>query len=320
MLPASYQIPGTDIRTEDGSITRFSTEVGEAYHNRIGAYYESQKVYVEPSQLYQRTLKNNELWLLDPYFGMGYNSFTAIVDFVTSVRDKNLKLPKLNIVAIEMDPEILKTVPDVLTQYDETLPDDFKNAFAHKIYYQTHPDTPEYEQEPYLYWESELISFTLWVGDTRKMIQTIPQYQFDLLYHDAFSTLKQPELWTVELFKHYKNVLNPIKGSVITYSQSAAMRGSLLEAGFNLYQQITPDNIRGGTIATIKPADLLPSNWELMPEDAIVLIDSKAGIPLRDNETLTLTSTEILKVRDEEHQTSKRMTSSQAHKKIKSKI
>lgn len=305
----------TAIETADGTITCFNTEVGEAYHNRIGAKFESYQIYVNPSCIEKRLETANTVSILDPYFGMGYNTFSAIAQFyaLPNTADK-----KLNVVAVEMDPLILKSVPEVFEHYGAELPESLKKAFAHKIYYQTQVDPVDYSQEPYLYWQDGNISLELWVADTRSFVKRPINQQFDVIYHDAFSTLKQPELWTIQLFEKYKVLLEPQYGAIITYSQSAAMRGSLIEAGFTfLYQQITPETIRAGTIACLSPQQFDPQYWEPAPEEAYILIESKAGLPFIDNETLDLSSAEILQARDKTHETSKRMTSSQAHKKVK---
>jgi tRNA U34 5-methylaminomethyl-2-thiouridine-forming methyltransferase MnmC len=54
---------------------------------------------------------------------------------------------------------------------------------------------------------------------------------FDLIYYDAFSPEKQPELWETSVFKRIANHCNP-DAKIVTYCAKGAVRRSMKEAGF----------------------------------------------------------------------------------------
>lgn len=71
---------------------------------------------------------------------------------------------------------------------------------------------------------------------------------FDIVYQDAFSPKKNPELWTLEYFSDIKRLLAK-KAVITTYSKATPVRLALYELGFNLYEH-PRGSVRGGTIAS----------------------------------------------------------------------
>jgi tRNA U34 5-methylaminomethyl-2-thiouridine-forming methyltransferase MnmC len=57
--------------------------------------------------------------------------------------------------------------------------------------------------------------------------------QYDLIYFDAFSPNKQPELWTYNIFKKLYENLNT-DGILITYCAKGIVKRTLKEVGFEI--------------------------------------------------------------------------------------
>jgi tRNA U34 5-methylaminomethyl-2-thiouridine-forming methyltransferase MnmC len=53
----------------------------------------------------------------------------------------------------------------------------------------------------------------------------------DLVYFDAFSPEKQPEMWTIEVFEKMFALLNS-GGILVTYSSKGEVKRNLRSAGF----------------------------------------------------------------------------------------
>jgi tRNA U34 5-methylaminomethyl-2-thiouridine-forming methyltransferase MnmC len=70
-----------------------------------------------------------------------------------------------------------------------------------------------------------------------KCLHTFEDWQtekkFDVVYYDAFSAGKQPELWTPEIFKKVGSWCNP-KAAFVTYSVNGSVRRGLQAAGFQV--------------------------------------------------------------------------------------
>jgi tRNA U34 5-methylaminomethyl-2-thiouridine-forming methyltransferase MnmC len=54
---------------------------------------------------------------------------------------------------------------------------------------------------------------------------------FDLVYYDAFSPEKQPELWETPVFQQLADHCHP-EAKIVTYCAKGAVRRSMKEAGF----------------------------------------------------------------------------------------
>ena len=151
----------------------------------------------------------------------------------------------------------------------------------------------------------KLFKLKFYVEDARKAILNINE-QYDLIFLDAFTFSKAPELWSVEFMAELYRRLSP-RGILMTYSNSALVRNTFLENNFyvgKIYNQKTGKYI--GTVAA-KEKSLIEhplTNYE------IGLCNTKAGIPYRDP-TLAADKQEILKRREYAFKTSDLLTSSQ---------
>ncbi len=147
-------------------------------------------------------------------------------------------------------------------------------AFLHNIYYRYF--AIRYKKVNFKAIES-LIKLRFYVNDARKSILTINK-QYDVIFLDAFTCSKAPELWSVEFIAELYKRLSP-RGVLITYSTSALVRNTLLENNFYLGKIV--DNKTNKSIGTIavKAKNLIEeplSNYE------IGLCNTKAGIPYHD--------------------------------------
>ena len=85
----------------------------------------------------------------------------------------------------------------------------------------------------------------LW-GDARQTLASIPAtQQFDLIFHDAFSPQRCPQLWSEEFLGQLSDRLAP-EGRLLTYSRSAAVRASLQRAGLLLRSLLPAPGEREG--------------------------------------------------------------------------
>ena len=174
-------------------------------------------------------------------------------------------------------------------------------AYLHNIYYDHL--SKRYKKVKSKDIES-LFKLTYYIKDARKTILEL-NGQYDYIFLDAFAYTKAPQLWTVEFMAELYKHLSPT-GLLMTYSNSALVRNTLLENNFyvgKIYDSRTKKFI--GTIAA-KEKSLIEyplSNYELG------LCSTKAGIPYHD-ETLSASRETILKRREIEFRSSELMSSS----------
>ncbi len=200
------------IKTKDGSTSFYNTYFNESYHSLNGAKKESLEKFILPAEI-DRFKNKDKVFILDLCFGLGYNTACLLENI------KN-QSTKLEIIGLEIDKRPLK-----LALGD----DNFKRIWS--------SETNKIFQSISLKnnWEDlETKGKIIW-GDARHSLKLIPEsIQFDLIFHDAFSPMKCPQLWSEEFLQNLINKLSS-KGRLITYSSSAAVRESLRRKGLNIF-------------------------------------------------------------------------------------
>lgn len=306
--------------TQDGSIGLFNTSVDDIYHSSSGAYLEALDKFINPSGLEEFLEENKTAKILDICYGMGYNTKTAIKTCLKIGSDASLFVDALeydvDVFTFSLlcdDKEFDFWVGEFLDEniiYDERVLDSacrilnssqfcpflkkiFKSdhkdisrdeikAILHNIYYENisirnNKNNPKTQKEP-------LIKLLPALNDARKTVVNL-QGTYDFIFLDAFTPIKLPTLWSVEFFKELYRLLSE-HGNLTTYSNSAAIRNAMIEAGFFVGKSSS------GTIA-YKDEFLLKTPLD---NKAKGLLKTKAGIPFYDPD-LKSTKDEILKRR-----------------------
>ena len=142
------------------------------------------------------------------------------------------------------------------------------------------------------------------VADARKTILTLNE-EYDLIFLDAFTYTKAPQLWTVEFIAELYKRISP-QGLLMTYSTSALVRNTLLENKFyvgNICHKKT-----NKVVGTIASKDKSRIEHPLTPYE-IGLCNTKAGIPYHDP-NLSFDKKDIIELREYEFRHSNLMSSS----------
>ena len=252
--------------TLDGSFSLRSSLFSEAFHNAAGALNEAQAKFVRPAEL-QRFKPTHTLRVLDVCFGLGYNS-AALWE---SLNEQGLLMQWWG---LEIDRR-----PLILALRD--------NGFLNLWSQSTLNRLISLEQcgnwidacgRGFLYW-----------GDARQCLDDIPcEQKFDLIFHDAFSPKRCPQLWTEEFLKRLGDRL-ATGGRLLTYSRSAAVRASLKHAGLELRSLLRAPGERmgwsSGTLA-IKPplheAQTVGDGWRSLSQLEVEHLQTRAAVPFRD--------------------------------------
>lgn len=181
----------------------------------------------------------------------------------------------------------------------------FKLTFLHNIYYKYL--SSRYKKIDFKL-ASSFFNLNFYINDARKSIFELNR-EYDLIFFDAFSYTKAPQLWTIEFFNILYDKLSS-DGLLLTYSTSALVRKTLLENNFYVGKIIDPhSNKIVGTIAS-KNKKLIQhplNNYE------IGLCNTKAGIPYHDV-AFSLSNEKIYKMREKEFYESDLMTASKYKK------
>lgn len=193
--------------TEDGSHSLRDKRTGETYHSIHGAIQESQHVFIEHG-LNCTTL--NELSVFEVGFGTGLNAYLTRLE----AEKKNLSI---RYTTVELFP--LQQAEWGKLNFSSQL-----NA-ADELFEELHSCSwgDFHRLSPHFSFRKLLVDFTYYIPDS----------QYDLIYFDAFSPDKQPQLWLPERFTTLASHCTP-GATLTTYCAKGIVKQALRNAGFTI--------------------------------------------------------------------------------------
>ena len=180
------------------------------------------------------------------------------------------------------------------------------NRFLHNIYYEYISSRVINNGKCSKYINSRI---NFHIGDARKNILNCNE-MYDVVFLDAFSSQKDPTLWTIDFLGRVSNKINP-NGLLVTYSKSTPVRSALKQLGFFVGKTYIND-IDMGTVASFNKKNILNP----LSEYDFELLKTRSGITYKDP-TLSLSSLQILKNREIEQNNSNLISHTQFLKKTK---
>jgi len=196
------------IKTADGSDTLFLRELDEHYHSTFGAIQESTHVFIEAGL---RKFEQSQLIILEVGFGTGLNAFLTLSETIKSKKT-------IRYITIEKYP-LPQSIWETLN-YPTLIPGGSSELFR-KIH------EAAWNEEVKI---TEYFSLLKLPADLAE-VDYLALPMFDLIYFDAFSPGKQPELWTTSVFRQISAHCSPA-AKFVTYCAKGEVRRSLNEVGF----------------------------------------------------------------------------------------
>jgi tRNA U34 5-methylaminomethyl-2-thiouridine-forming methyltransferase MnmC len=188
----------------DGSFSLFSDTFSEGFHCAEGALAEARATFVLPSEL-ERFALGATLTMVEVAVGTGTNT-AALLE---ACRARGLALRWWG---LELDPQPLQMA---------LAAPDFRRAWAPAVL----AELERLGSGPTLLW-----------GDARARLADLPPELLgacDLVWLDAFSPRRCPQLWTQEFLKDLARLLVP-RGRLVSYGSAAAFRASLRALGLQV--------------------------------------------------------------------------------------
>ena len=253
--------------TKDGSLSLYSLNFEEGFHDADGALQESIDKYLLPAQINQFSNKE-KIAVLDVCIGMGYNSGCILEELLQLNH-------KIEWHGLEIDQRPLKIG---LNEQK------FQDLWSPKIlnFFNCLNKSGK--------WSEDFNEGTIHWGDARQKIYEIQNsVRFDLILLDPFSPQKCPELWSQQFISFLSERLS-IDGRLITYSSAASVRASLKRAGLKIYS-ITPksndhNKWSSGTVALKNKLDeqFISKNCQLknLSTRESEHLTTRSSIPYRD--------------------------------------
>lgn len=208
--------------TGDGSHTLYVPELNENYHSYHGAYAEAVHVFIDMGLM---TAKDHfsPINVFEVGFGTGLN---ATLSYEFSVKENH----PVYYTGIEKYPLENSVISQL--NYSEF----WKNADMDEIFRKMHEEK----------WDSA-VSFTN-KFEFKKINGSVLDFiletgHYHVIFFDAFAPEKQPEMWSVELFKKLYDSLAK-GGMLVTYCAKGQFKRDLKAAGFEVQTLVGPPGKR----------------------------------------------------------------------------
>lgn len=194
--------------TEDGSQTLYLPELDEHYHSIHGAISESLHIYIEQGLL---TTGKQNISVLEIGFGTGLNAFLT---YCFAQKDNlNIDYHSIEKYPLQEEEYALLEYPKIIFPEHALIFNCLHNAEWNK----TVKISNNFKLNKI---HTDLLTFPF---------DATPMY--DLVYYDAFSPGKQPELWTTDILGKIAATVKE-NGVLVTYCSRGSVRRALSDAGF----------------------------------------------------------------------------------------
>ena len=211
------------VNTIDGSNSLKNLIINDSYHSKYGAINESKHIFINNGL---KRISKKKIRVLEIGFGTGLNAL--LTQLYCDKKEQNIIYHTIDNLPLKQ--EIYSSL-----NYCDQLKIN-KNIFL-EIYSSS--------------WENEIKLSNFFVLKKMKcdFTKTLFNEKYDLIYFDAFSPSKQPEMWTLNNFKKLYNCLKS-NGILITYSSKGDVKRTMKKVGFNISSVEGPAGKREITLAS----------------------------------------------------------------------
>ena len=193
--------------TNDGSYTIFNSSINECYHSKHGAIIEAEHVFIKNGFSYKR---KNSLNILEVGFGTGLNA-------LLTYQKAEQRQIKVNYHAIELFP----VKKEVYLKLNFTDLIGLKQEELLKLH------NCKWDKE------NKISTYFKLIKHHTSLEKYKTKKKFDIIYFDAFSPEKQPELWKFNTFKKMHGFLKS-DGFLTTYCAKGIVKRTMKEVGFDV--------------------------------------------------------------------------------------
>ena len=200
--------------------TPFSPLYDDIYHSAVGGLEQADHVFLRGNALPERWQGRRIFTVLETGFGMGINFLTTWAAW----RADPSRCERLHFVSTEKHPFALA---DLRRAYAATIADPSIAALADTLandWPMLVPGTHRLE------FEDGRVVLTLVFGDAEQSLPNL-RLRADAFYLDGFSPAKNPELWTLAIFKSLARLADD-GATFATYTSAGDIKRALTQCGF----------------------------------------------------------------------------------------
>ena len=195
------------IVTNDGSHSVLVSAINESYHSKHGAIAEAKHVFIKNGLL---SANKKNITILEVGFGTGLNTLLSYQN--SNQKDIAIDYHTIEPYPIKKDTYTLLNFPDLIGEKKD-------------VFFKLHNSKWEFKNQ---------ITKNFYLTKHNVSLQNYNTHKkFDVIYFDAFSPNKQPDLWTESILKKIHSKLKD-DGFLITYCAKGTFRRTLKKIGFNV--------------------------------------------------------------------------------------
>lgn len=200
------------ILTEDGSHTLIHLELDESYHSVHGAIQESEHIFIQTG--FREAARNNKaISLLEVGLGTGLNALLTLNEIIDTDTDIDVHYTALEPFPISENLAADLNYPQLIS--NAALESEFR--LMHHV-----KKSVQLKLNPRFMLEKHRMRLQDFEGEPNS---------FNLIYYDAFSPEKAPEMWEAAIFNQLYQLMQP-GGILVTYCARGAVRRAMQHAGF----------------------------------------------------------------------------------------
>jgi tRNA 5-methylaminomethyl-2-thiouridine biosynthesis bifunctional protein len=212
-------IPATLAFRDDG--TPFSPAYDDIYHSAVGALAQAHHVFIVGNGLPQRWREKRVFTIVETGFGVGGNFLATWAAW----RADPARCERLHFVSIEKHPF---SQQDLRAVHGQIVADATISPLAQQLGEAWPMLVPGMHR---LEFEDGRVTLTLAFGDALELLPKL-WLRADAFYLDGFSPAKNPELWSMPVFKSLARLAGD-GATFATYTSAGHVRRSLEQAGFS---------------------------------------------------------------------------------------
>lgn len=199
--------------------TLFSSRYDDVYHSAHGAQHQAEAVFIAGNQLPARWQHKDCFSIVETGFGQGISFLSTWQAW----RDDPHRSERLHFISVEQHPFSRDDLAQLHQHYPQfaELSAQLRARWPHL--------TPGYHR---LWLEQGKVSLTLLFGNALQMLHELSG-KVDAIYLDGFSPSKNPEMWSLPVFKALWRLCK-IDTTLATYTVAGHVRRGLTEAGFHV--------------------------------------------------------------------------------------
>ncbi len=197
----------------------FSLKYGDIYWSKEGGWEEKNYIFLDSISIQEKWIATDDFQILELGFGAGIN-FLATLNAWKKQETTN---HSLTYISIEENPLPKNVLQDIYRSLN--LPEDLYTDFLNS----------------YLFLETGSHSFSflngtvnlqLLVGKANSLLKEL-KTEVHVLYLDGFSPMKNPEIWSLEIFRELYRICRE-DGIFTTYSTASMVKENATSAGFEI--------------------------------------------------------------------------------------